>query len=800
MRYSIARLILGHAFILAFLWSATTYADPPKDSAIELPGGVELTEVDFERHVTGLFSRLGCNSAACHGAFDGKGGFSLSLFEQSSDVDYAGAINRVDVKAPDESLILRKPTGREDHDGGVRMLPDSWEYKLLRQWIAAGAQRGAGNGTLTQLTVNPPEIPPLEFGKSVSVRVTAHFANGQTQDVTPFAEFRVRNDEIVATDASGNLVAQAPGDTSLIVSYRGTFVGVPLLVPNITPLNAATEASPAVATHWIDEEIDARLGQLRLSVSPRAGDAEFLRRASLDVIGILPTPDEVRAFLADTDPDKRTKKIDSLLAHPRRAALWATKMCDITSLNIDQLGAPEDLRSKRAKMWHDWFRKRFAENMPYDKIVEGVLCSTSRQSGPIDSWMDEEIALEKAASAGFETNYQDRAGLDLFWRRLGPNGPLPVEDLAELTATAFLGLRLHCARCHQHPYDHWTQHDFAGYAKVFSRVEFGSSTDLRVATLARLEQRRQAKQAGNTSPEVPRLQEVFMNDRERQLIDSANASKAPTKAPGGPALTDEQDPRRALFQWMVRSDNPYFAANFVNRIWARYFGTGLVEPVDGFSAANPATHPQLLKRLAKEFVDSGYDIQHIERLILLSEAYQRSSAISGNNASDRHNFARAAVRPLMAEVLIDSLNATLETQDSFGAEVPKGSQAIEVAPNRLSDPISGEVFKILGRGDRKALCDCSRAASPTVRQPLFLMSDSRVLEKIKAGRLARLIEQSKTDDQIVEEFYLAALSRLPDTDEREFAVKHVADSGYHVEGLSDIVWALVNSREFTTNH
>jgi hypothetical protein len=801
MRFSISRLSLGLVIVAAFARSvAAVDVEPSKGGVVELPGGIELAEVDFEQHVTSVLGRLGCNSAACHGAFDGKGGFQLSLFGQSPDKDYAAVSagsGRVDVANPEESLLLAKPSGREDHGGGLKLPAASWEYKLLHRWIAAGAKRGSGNGALLKLAVDPADIPPLEVGQSARVRVVADFANGQKQDVTPFVEFRVRNEDIVSADAAGNLVARTAGDTSLIVSYRGTFLGIPVIVPH-----TASESPPAppAAAHWIDEEVNSRLVRLRLATSPHADDAQFLRRVSLDVIGIVPTPEEVRAFLADNDPDKRAKKIDALLAHPRRAALWATKMCDVTSLNIDQLGAPEQLRSKRAKMWHDWFRKRFAQNMPYDQIVEGVLCATSRRGQSIDTWISDELALEQSAHAGFETDYANRASLDLFWRRLGPQGPLPVEDLAELTAAAFLGLRLHCARCHQHPYDHWTQEDFAGYANIFSRVEFGSSTDLRLATVAQLEQRRRAKQAGNPLPEFPRLQEVFLSHHGRQLIDAVQKGDAPAKAPGGPLLSGEDDSRVALFRWMTRPDNPYFAANFVNRIWARYFGAGLVEPVDGFSSANPATHPRLLERLSKEFVDSGYDIQHIERLILSSQVYQRSSGLSGNNASDCHNHARATVRPLMAEVLIDSLNAGLEAKDQFGTDVPSSSQAIELAPNRFFDPALGELLRILGRGDRKALCECNRAASPTIRQPLLLMSDSRVLDKIKGGRLARLIEQKATDDQIVNEFYLALLSREPDADEREFAVKHVAGSIDRVEGLADIVWALVNSREFTTNH
>lgn len=775
-------------------------ADSPPESPVT--GGTELVDVDFERHVTGLFGRLGCNSAACHGSFQGKGGFRLSLFGQSAAMDHAAILGeadsgRIDLDSPDDSLLLAKPSGREPHGGGVRLPEGSWEYRLIRQWISAGALRTPESGSVAKLMLDPVEVPPLEIGQKISLRVMAEFMDGQRKDVTPFAEFRSRDDAVVDASATGSLVARAAGDSSVVVSYRGTFLGVPVIVPypSTGPLPKTTAAS-----NWIDEEVNFRLAQLGLAASPLTGDAEFLRRVSLDVIGIIPTSEETRSFLSDGDPNKRSKKIDVLLSHPRRAACWATKMCDVTACDIDHLAGTEELRPKRAKMWHDWFRRRFAENMSYDQIVEGVLCATSRQNRSVEEWIDEEVALDQTARAGFDTSYKDRPSLDLFWQRMGPQGPLPVEELAELTATAFLGIRLHCARCHRHPYDHWTQDDFAGYANIFAHTEFGSSTELRVAVNDRLERRRQAKRDGQTPPEFPRLQEVFLNPTPRPLIDALTTNPVPPKSPGGPILTDEGDLREALFRWLKRADNPYFAANFVNRVWARYFGAGLVEPVDAFSTANPATHPRLLRRLSDEFVTSGYDIRCLERLILSSQAYQRTSRPEGNNASDLHNFAHASVRPLLAEVLIDSLNASLESTDKFGSDVPDGSQAIELAPNRFSDPYVNELFRILGRGNRKSLCECGRAPSPSIRQPLFLMSDVKVIDKIRRGRLSRLLQQNAADTEIVDEFYLATLSRHPDADELDFSRQHISAGSSRVEGLCDLVWALINSREFSTNH
>lgn len=803
MRTAIGRRVCELLIIAAFVWNARpASADAPTATPIRLPGNIDLVDVDFELHVASLLGRLGCNSAACHGSFQGKGGLHFSLFGQSPSADYMaivgqGGEERVNRSAPDDSLILKKATGREDHGGGVRFAADSWEYQIFRRWIAEGARHSPDRAVITRLSIKPAEIPPMNVGQQKTVRVFADFTTGQSEEVTSFAEFRSRDESIAQVDNQGLLHAVSSGNTALIVSYRGQFLGIPLTVSFPQP-TARTNHLPSA--NFIDDEIDGQLARLELQTSGPATDSEFLRRASIDVLGIVPTPDELKAFLDDPDPEKRAKKIDSLLHHPRRAAYWATKLCDMTACNVDHLGSPEELRPKRAKMWHDWFRKRIATNMPYDQIVRGVLCAVSRNDQVLDQWLDDEVTLEQAAAKGFDSAYQDRPNLDLFWRRFGPQGPLPVEDLAELTATAFLGVRLHCARCHHHPYDHWSQEDFAGFAKIFARVEYGSSTELRTAVASRLEQRRKAKQAGQTVSDFPRVQEVFVSSRPRELVDAIAASTVPAKALDGPILTDQPDPRVALFEWLTHPDNPYFAANIVNRVWARYFGTGLVEPVDAFSTANPASHPQLLKRLSEEFIRSGYDLRALERLILASNTYQRSSVATGNNGLDYRNLSHSAVRPIMAEALVDSFNQALEAEGDFGNDTPAGSQAMELAVNRFANPAVQTMFRVLGRGDRKSLCECDRTTTPSLRHSLFLMSDPRVVTKIRVGRLARLLESGASDDQILQEFYQATLTRLPDEGEQSFSLNHVANSESRAEGFADIVWALINSREFITNH
>jgi hypothetical protein len=792
-----------------------------------------IEKVDFERHVAPLFRRLGCNAGACHGSFEGQGGFRLSLFGQSPAKDYAAITGdpksrRIVFDGPEESLILAKPSRRVDHEGGLRLPEGSWEYAVLRRWIADGARHTLGSGDVRRLVLNKSVAAPsprngtesvpyrgitgvvgqnpsesaqsamqLAPGDALWLTVIAEFCDGTTERVTAFSDFRSTDEAVATVDADGRVTAVGPGHASMVASYLGAFANTSITIP-FPPAEELVPRLPPI--NLIDVEIDRRLDELGLTSSPSASDDEFLRRATLDVLGTVPSVDAIREFLASQDAGKRSQAIDRLLAHPRRAAVWASKMCDVTGCNVDTMESPESLRPKRAKMWYDWFRRRFTENLPYDKLARGVLCATSRDGEPIDRWIEAEVARENAAAASFESDYARRPYLDLYWRRLVADGAPPVEDLAELTASAFLGLRLHCARCHHHPYDRWSQRDFAGFAQILARVRFGSSTELRSEMNRQLDLRRRMRESGATLPALPRLQEVYVSATGRPLLDAAAESSAPPTAPGGSVVDGASDPRQALADWLTQPGNPFFARSFVNRIWAKYFGAALVEPVDDMAASNPARHPILLERLAAEFVRSGYNIAHIERLILSSNAYQRSTRPAGNNSADSRNFARAAVRPLSAETLIDALNAALETTDDFGPDVPAGSTAHEVAPNRLSGTNIEAIFRLLGRGDRRSLCDCDRAAGPSIRQPIFLMSDPRVLAKIAGGRLARLLEAGCDDQAILTEFYLAALSRFPNKAELEFLEDQVSTAQDRRAALIDVLWAIVNTREFSTNH
>lgn len=893
------------------------------EGAVPLPDGSTLDKVDFERHVQGLLGKLGCNAGACHGSFQGKGGLYLSLFSYSPEKDFSaftrdGMGRRINRSDPDQSLLLLKPSGQLKHGGGLRFSKDSWQYQIIKEWIADGANWKAGSGTLRRLEVTPTELffrnADKDGHNGQRVKVVAEFADGTQEDVTYLCDIKVTDDSVASVLPNGVLRALRPGETSVVISYRGHVRAIRALVPQVVPRDFVYPTVPE--GNYIDREVVAKLRKLNIVPSELSSDSEFLRRVTIDTIGSLPSPQEVRAFLADKDPQKREKKIDELLAHPLHAALWATKYCDITGNNVLQLEQPT---AKRSKMWHDWFRKRFQENVPYDKIAYGVLCATSVEGQPLVDWVKQQTTIDQQAQTGFDSDYAQRETLDLYWRRR----TFPLDQMGEHTAAAFLGIRLGCAQCHKHPFDRWTQTDYNAYANIFAQVRFGplSAAEVRSAALASADENNRAfaeamdKVERDSIERRKAAEEAFKQDQEERIADAeaavdreyaerrqeiekgqgsaeqrakalesldreiaarkmearaivqrtgvrrkqtilARAERAnavarnavlnkfpqqrtlltirqihisnqdmqpmphpetgavlPPKALGGPEFAyDKGDAREQLFKWLVQPDNPYFARSFVNRVWAHYFGAGLVDPVDNFSVANPPSNEKLLDALAKDFVAHKYDIRRLERTILLSRTYQLSAVPNATNAHDRVSHSHALPRRMMAEVLVDVLNAATGYKQNFAAdspprlppEFPPDCKAIELAPSRVQSPNLSYVFNLFGRPPRTASCDCERATELTLPQTLYLMTDQDIFTKINNGRLKQLLADRKaekiSDEQIIEELFLATLCRFPTEKEKRKALEQLKKRKTPEAGFVDITWALVNTREFTLNH
>ncbi len=788
---------------LLFLAASARAAGNPLTPDPSPPRGEGRT-VDFERHVMGLFGRMGCASGSCHGSFQGRGGLRLSLFGYDPEKDYLALTRdlegrRINLGNPDASLLLLKATGQVPHGGFTRFGKDSWAYRVLRDWIAQGATWNKGSGDIKALLVPAEHLFPKP-GLTAQLKIEAAFADGSTEDVTALCDFRTNDDAVAEVTPQGQVRAVKPGDTAVIVSYRGQVRPVRVLVPAEAPRGFVYPKVPEV--NFIDREVFAKLRRLNMVPSDLCGDAEFLRRATLDTIGTLPTPDEARAFLADKRPDKRTRKIDELLAHPMHAALWATKFCDITGNNTDALENPQQYRPRLSQMWHEWFRVRLADNVPYDDIVRGVLCATTRNGESPEEYLKQFEVLESEADKGDYKSYAKRPSLDLFWRR---QQPVPSDQWGQKTAAAFMGVRLECAECHKHPFDRWTQADYRSFANVFANVSVGVSSEAQKVFRDANAERTKAPAGKKPPQQRPQLREVFVGPGRGGMMTNPDTNKplAP-RALGGPEIPADagKDLRVGLFDWLRTPDNPYFARSFANRVWGHYFGQGIVHPVDDFSLANPPSNEKLLDALAQSFAAGKYDIRALERTILLSRTYQLSSVTNATNRFDRVNYAHSYVRPLMAEVVVDALNAALGVKETFGPEVPAGCRAIEVGSSRVQNGTVAYVFRIFGRPPRTTACDCERAMGPGLPQKLFLMADPAIQSKLAdpKNRVKTLLATTKSDDEVLDELFLATLTRLPTARERAALAAFRETHRDRQVAFTEALWALVNTQEFIFNH
>ena len=791
--------------LIVILLSKNVYADSP-----------DVGKVDFERHIVGLLGKLGCNTGSCHGSFQGKGGLFLSLFSYAPEKDYKSLVRdafgrRVNTTDPDQSLLLLKATGVVAHGGGQRMKPGSNPYEKIRKWIADGANRQVGTGQIAKLTLAPASLM-LRGDHLEKLTVTAEFSDGSKQDVTSLTEFKAQDDSVLNVTPEGGVSARQPGESSVIANYLGQVVTGRFYQP-WPKLESNSISSFTTSSHPVDQRIEARLNELNLVRSGQSTDGEFLRRVTLDTIGRQPTPDEIEKFLADPASNKRDQKIDELLAHPMHSAVWATKLSDWTLNSLESMENRQDvyrnLRPKWAKMWWDWLRTRFASNEPYDKIVKGLLTATSRDQKTPEQWLTDWLALSENASKSFGGEYASKPTNDLFWRRQG----FTKEQSIELIASSFLGLQIQCAQCHKHPFDRWTQADYRSFQNIVMPVKFDGNAPESQKILKAESDARRAKETDELKQrQIQPHREVYVDQgRANYLRHPDNANPLPVKPPGGPEFMAasrqmaSKDFRGELVDWMTKPENPYFAANFVNRVWAHYFGIGIINPVDNFAVGNPASNTELLKSLADKFVELKFDIRAFERYVLTTQAYGRSSLPSVNNANDRLHFARYVPHPLMAEVAADVLADAIgwRPDPRSMADVPPGTRAIEVPGNQINQRDLAFQFRVFGRPARSVSCECERAAEPALPQSLFLAGDDMVIRGIEQGPWADWARDYEwPDEKLIEQAFQRTLSRPPNPKELEAARERISGKSgeARMEGLCDVIWALVNTREFLLNH
>lgn len=730
--------------------SATITARAPSGEAatatIDVIGFDHPEPISFKNQIVPIFTKLGCNGGGCHGKSGGQNGFKLSLLGFQPEDDYEFLVKesrgrRLFPAAPEKSLLIQKAVGRMPHGGGKRLETDGHEHQLLVRWIEQGLRFGSDDDPTVQSIECRPASRVMDRDREQQLSVLAHYSDGSVVDVTRSALYEANVTEMAECSPTGLVKTRGlAGDVAIMARYQGHVATFRATIP----MGPALAETPAPA-NLVDEAVFAKLTLLGIPPSDPCDDATFLRRVSIDVAGTLPTAGDVQAFLADGDPGKRARLVDQLLDSPEYADLFANKWNMI-------------LRNKRRSeadkagtyAFHRWIRQSLDENKPYDEFVREIItASGSVAVNPAVVWYREVDTVEEQ-----------------------------VEDVGQL----FLGLRLQCARCHHHPFEKWSENDYYGMAAFFSRVgRKGLSEE--AATAAASRDRRIFHSIGRAVAKHPRTGEELR----------------PTGLDGEPLeLPPEADPRIALADWMTEPSNPFFAKALVNRYWKHFFGRGLVEPEDDMRATNPPSNPELLDALARHFVESGYDLKGLVRTIVLSRTYQLSSEPNEFNADDKQNFSRFGPTRLSAEVLFDALHQVTATSQSF-AGLPPGTRATQ-----LPDPSIGPYFlKVFGQPQADTACECERSQKANLAQSLHLLNSSDVQAKIasETGRAAQLAADPRPHAQKVTELYLWVYGRPPTEGELHVATAHLATKSETPRlAYEDLVWALVNTKEFLFNH
>lgn len=697
-----------------------------------------------------VVSKAGCNMGSCHGNATGKGGFKLSLRGEDAGLDWAVLTReqegrRVNLVEPEKSLILLKATGSIAHEGGTRFPIGSPEYTVLLDWLKGGAKDATAQAPrLTKLTVSPTESVLVEPVTEVKITATAAFSDGTQRDVSRFAVYEPNN-QGAKVSVDGMVSRLQAGETTILVRYLDQQVPVHIA---FVPARPGFVWRDQPAFNYIDTTVDQKLKVLRMNPSPVCGDDVFLRRAYLDLLGLVPPPEVARAFVADKAPDKRVKLIDRLLERDEFADFWALKWSDLMKME------PRTLDAKGVRVFHDWIRASIKANKPMDQFAREIVAArgSTFQNPPANWW---------------------RANRDPATR-------------AENTAQVFLGTQLKCAQCHNHPFERWTQDDYYNWASLFSRIDY-KVTD-------------ETKSDKNDKHEFKGDQEVLIKPAGF-VINPRTGEKATPRflGAGAPNTAKDRDELLALADWLSKS--PMFARTQVNRVWYNLLGRGLVEPVDDFRASNPPSHPELLEALTRDFTGHGYDLRHLIRVIMTSRIYQLSSEPNATNETDEANFSHALVRRLGAEQLVDSVSQILAVPLDLEG-VPRGTRLAQHPEGRKyyrNSVIEVDRFAAtFGKPPRLIASDCERSNDVALPQ-VFQMISGPFLQTMltdSQNRLADLLEPEAQPADVIEKLYWLALSRPPTKGEATRLAAYCDQQGDLRRASEDIAWALLNSKEF----
>ena len=716
----------------------------------------------FRNHVLPVLTKAGCNAGACHGALAGKGGFRLSLRGYDPPTDYFNMIKqdrgrRVEFSEPARSLVLTKPSGAIPHKGGLRLDTESRDYQIFAEWIAHGAvPPTADDPRIETVAVQPPRVE-LQTGQAQQLLGYAQYSDQSNRDVTDWVKWTSTNEAVCTVDDTGLVSVIGPGEGAIVGWFSSKIAVARVTVPYPNQIDPEVYAG-LKPRGFIDEQINLQLQRLNLPPSEVCDDATFIRRVSLDCIGLPPTPSEVQSFLADSAVDKRDKLIDKLLERPEFVDYWTYKWSDILMLNGTLL------RPEALKAYYNWVHAQVEQNKPWDQFVKEILTATGS-------------SFENGAT-NFYALYQT------------------PEDMTENACQAFLGLSIGCAKCHNHPLEKWTNDQYYAMANLFSRVK--------------------AKGWGGDPRNGDGLRTVFASESGELVQPRTGKPQPPTPLDGNPVPFEAtQDRRIVLADWLTSPENPYFAKSISNRVWANFFGVGLVESIDDMRVSNPASHQDLLDAVAKFVVDSKFDLKPLMREIMRSEAYQRSSLPVDGNEEDKRFYSRYFPRRLIAEVMHDAIVQAVDVPTTFdsiefpGADFqkidfyPPGTRAIQL----YDSAVESYFLKTFGRNTRNIVCECERSNESSMVQVLHMSNGSTINDKLqkpesRAAVLSAQLQNGMSVESLIDESYLWCLSRYPSQPERDRFAQIFRESSEKDQRLiiEDLFWALLTSREFIFNH
>ena len=737
--------------VLASLCAFSSAAQAADALPVESP-------VSFNSDVAPLLTKLGCNGGGCHGKATGQNGFKLSLLGFEPELDYEAIVResrgrRLFLAAPARSLLLLKATGAWAHGGGVRLSADSEDYRTLLGWIEQGARPSPPDEPeLLRVTVTPERHVFDSSREPQPLAATAHFSDGSTRDVTRRAVYLSNEPELAEVSDSGQVeIGDRSGSFAVMVRYADEIAVFYGLIPHAAGASEAQAQLAAwrqnVARSFVDRQLAAQWQRLGIAPSPPADDREFIRRVTLDICGTLPTVAEATDYANDRSPDKCERLVDRLLQRPEYASFFALKWADI--LRNRGLGYATGRQREGTTLFAGWIRDNLAANVPYDRFVASILtASGSQETNPPTVW----------------------------YRTVRTKS-----DYVESVAQAFLGIRIQCAQCHHHPAERWSQADYYQLAAVFARV---------------------GRKGGFADAEVPTSETIYLADEGEVLHPRTGQPMAPTPPGGEPfRLGRYDDPRESLARWMAAPDNPYFARTMANRMWGHFFGRGIIHPIDDARSTNPPSNSELLDALARDFVEHGYDIKHLIRVICNSAAYSLSSTPTDLNGDDVQSFARYYPRRLAAEVLLDALGQVLEAPTTFRATAgafPPGTRAIDLP----DEAVPSHFLDIFGRPARNSACECERIDDPALGQTLELVNSEELQTKLTAehGYVAALANNDRMHAENVNEIFLRVFCRPPREKELQTAVTFLESRSNRQEAYASLVWSLVATNEFLFNH